>query len=415
MARFRFEVIAPLLGKEEDETLHDRLVRRAGEWFKLPDGRLKRYSWGTLEDWLYRYRNGGLEALTDAPRRDRGAFRVMQDDLMKAIGDILSEAPRLKSSNLLRELVYRGNWDGKHPSRSALYRYIKSVRPAFLATASPAEHERRDFEAHHANQLWQADIMYGPKIPRLQADGRKRREKTYLIAVIDDHSRLICHAEFSFSQNLAAWFTVLKKAVAKRGIPDKLYCDNGKVFRSDQIGRICATIGTRLCFTQIRDAAAKGKIERFFKRLRAQFLEVQQMLRKPDSLDELNLALAQWLETDYNRAAHQGINLNSPNTRWLKTSVHVRHLPGDDALQEAFRFLVKRKVGKTGAFRLYSKRYETSAALVGKKVDIHFDPSTQTMPEVSFEGQSFGRASLVDPAANLNRRRRKPNDHKENS
>jgi len=410
MAFFRFDVIAPLLSDEQGVTLRQRLKDRAKVWFALPDGRSRYFSWMTLEDWLYRYQRGGLEALCDDPRQDLGKFRTVSDVLQREIGDILEVAPRLKASNVIRELENRELENITLPSRSTLFRYIDSIRSEYLSgvVAEGGVHERRSFEAHYSNQIWQADIMYGPKIPKKTADGRWRQEKTYLIAIIDDYSRLIVHAEFMFSQNLQAWFKTLKLACSKRGIPGKLYCDNGQVFRSDQIKRICALMGTQLVFTQVRDAAAKGKIERFFKRVRGQFLEPQLMLHKTDRLDKLNEAFRHWLENDYSRSPHRGISQQTPNDRWLKMSNNVRRLSDHDLENKVFLFHAVRKVTKVGTISLNSRRFETAPALAGEKVDIYYDPSSPLPPAIWFEGSYYGRTTELSCEDNLSRRRHKP-------
>ena len=73
-----------------------------------------------------------------------------------------------------------------------------------------------------ANDIWQSDVMHGPKVPV----GPKQR-KSYLIAFLDDHSRLIVHAAFYLSENLGAFMHAFEIALAKRGLPVKLYVDNG--------------------------------------------------------------------------------------------------------------------------------------------------------------------------------------------
>jgi len=414
MAYFRFDVIAPLLTKEKGVTLRHRLEDRARTYFELPDGRHRRFSWMTIEDWLYRYKRGSLEALRDDLRQDSGCFRTMPQELCREIDGILEVAPRLKPANIIAELRNRELLKPPHPSRSTLYRYINSVRSEHTADVNEPQ-ERRSFEAHYSNQMWQADIMYGPKIPRKTCDGRWRKEKTYLIAILDDYSRLIVHAQFSFSQDLPAWFDVLKTACCKRGIPGKLYCDNGLVFRSDQIRRICAQMGTQLTYTQVRDAAAKGKIERFFNRLRSQFLEPQMLLHKPDRLHKLNEAFRKWLEVDYHRSPHRGIENEKPNDRWLTMSNNVRRISDQKLENEIFLFHTQRRVTKTATLSLNSITYETSAALVGKKVDVYYDPSSDAPPSVCFEGRFFGKATLLDRKANQSRRRKRKDQEGEQS
>lgn len=109
--------------------------------------------------------------------------------------------------------------------------------------------------------------MYGPYL----RTGRAKRQ-TYLIAFIDDASRLITHAEFCWEQNFTAIRTVFKEAVLKRGVPKMLYTDNGKVYRAGQLAFLCASLGCILLHTQPFSPAAKGKVERFFKTAKIRFL-----------------------------------------------------------------------------------------------------------------------------------------------
>lgn len=406
LAQMRFGAIAPLLSLNSDDLVHHTLQECAKAPFMLPDGSRRFYSWHTLEGWYYRFKNGGLEALRTDPRSDLGTFRQINPQVAEKIAAVLEVCPKLKSSNIIREL--KSEADLALPGRTTLYRYINSVRDDYLDAADAEKQERRTFEAHYANQIWQADIMYGPKMPRQTADGRWCKAKTYLIAIIDDHSRLIVHAEFSFSQNLTAWFSVLKNACCRHGIPGKLYCDNGQVFRSDQIRRICAQMGTQLSFTEVRDASAKGKIERYFNRVRSQFLEPEMNLRKPDRLHKLNDAYRRWLETDYNRSPHRGIKGEIPHKLWLKTANKVRRICDNDLETKIFLFHETRRVSKTGTISLTSKIYEVPSVLACKTVDVYYDPSTDRPPNIWFEQTFHGQASLLDSKINLNRRRHKP-------
>jgi putative transposase len=88
------------------------------------------------------------------------------------------------------------------------------------------------------NDLWQSDVMHGCQI---HVDGKNR--KSYLIAIIDDHSRLITHGQFYLSENLACYLDCLERALLKRGVPRKLYVDNGPAFRSRHLEHVTASLG----------------------------------------------------------------------------------------------------------------------------------------------------------------------------
>ena len=120
----------------------------------------------------------------------------------------------------------------------------------------------------HANELWQGDTMHGPAIK--QGDGKWR--KTFLITFIDDASRLITHAEFFYRDNTENMINAFRTALYKRGKPERLYFDNGSNYTAKEILQACVRLDIRLSHAPVRDGAAKGKIERFFRGFRDRFL-----------------------------------------------------------------------------------------------------------------------------------------------
>lgn len=394
-AWFRYGVIAPLLAAEPGKTLKERIEEQTARLWTLPDGRVKKIGFGTIEKWLYAYRGGGIEALQFGPRKDAGIFRGIDEEAAENIDQILRDHPKLRTHTIIEHLTAKDLLGHPPPSHSTLYRYIKSKR---AADQSPEpQKQRRSFEAPYAGYLWQADIMYGPHLPVKLPNGRTRRQQTYLIAVIDDHSRLLCHGEFFARQDLGAWLCCLETAVRKRGIPFKLYCDNGQVFTSQQVKHIIATLGIELLHTRVRDAAAKGKIERFFQRVRRDFLEPTMELSPPKSVGEINERFFNWVEKSYNHRTHSAFN-ETPVRRFMESSSHLRILPADsDGL---FHVHYTRRVKKDGTFSLHGVRFETVPGLVGRKVTVSYDLREPDRVFVSCDGTSHGRANLLDPKAN---------------
>ena len=221
---FRYAVIAPLLASEPDRTLRERIEEQAARVWIFPDGRARTIGFGTIEKWLYSYRRGGIGALRARRRSDAGRFRGIDGEVAACIDRLLSEHPKLRTHAVVEQLAATDQLGSPPPSQSTLYRYIKARRPVPAPKGESVE--RRSFEAPYAGYPWQADIMYGPHLPARLPNGRTRKEPTYLIAVLDDHSRLLCHGEFFARQDLAAWFCCLQTAMRKRGVPCKLYCDS---------------------------------------------------------------------------------------------------------------------------------------------------------------------------------------------
>jgi len=196
MAYFRYMVISPLLS-DDGRLRKTRIQELAENCWTLPCGRIRQFSYKTIADWFYNYNKHGFESLVTTPRSDRGEHRCIPDAVCEGIDVLIKQYPNMKNCNVIRILEQKGLLESG-PSKSSLYRYLKRIRPALSHSTS----ERRAFEAPHAGDLYQTDIMYGPKLSLLCADGRYRQQDTYLVAIIDDYSRLICHAEFFLRQDI---------------------------------------------------------------------------------------------------------------------------------------------------------------------------------------------------------------------
>jgi transposase InsO family protein len=393
MGHFRFGVISPLLSQDDPRPLKERIEEQAKKIWTLVDGKLRQYMPATIEDWYYDYRKGGFDALVNPPRSDKGTHRVIGENVCRFIDELLQAYPTLKSTNVIRLLNEQNLCNGDLPSDATLFRYLRKTRSQYTKTYQ----ERLAFEAPYAGNLYQTDIMYGPHVMIRQPNGRKCKVQTYLLAIIDDHSRLICHAEFFVCQDLMTYLAVLEKAIRKRGIPDKIYCDNGKVFLSSQVKRIGAEIGSRVVHAKVRDAAAKGKIERFFKTVRDHFLEMA-AIQKFNSLAELNRLFMKWVE-EYNHRKHSSLGC-SPMEKWLSSPRHPRLLPDNPITDNLFLLETQRCVKKDGTFSLSAKRFETSYVYAGKKVIVRYDNHDLTRVYVYCDGKYVGPAQPLDPGAN---------------
>jgi len=369
-ALMRFAVIAPLLSQGDPRPLRERLAEVAARQWPMPDGTMRPVSYGTVEGWYYAYRHSGLKALTDRPRSDKGKQKCIGSDLAVAIDRIVTEHPRLKTRHVIRLLRDRGLLAPDGPSKSSLYRYVQPRRRQLSEPSGGRE--RRAFEAPHPGALWQADIMYGPHVPARTAQGRVCKRPTYLIALLDDHSRLCAHGQFYFSQGLDALTDALESACRKRGVPERLYVDNGLVFSGSQLRLICARIGTVVSHTRVRDASAKGKIERFFKTVRASFLNPLLELTPPAGIEALNSAFLKWVEEEYNQQPHSALDGLGPMQRWLSGAQIVRLLPADSTAEHAFLLSDERTVRHDGTIAFHARLFETDYALSGRKVQVRW-------------------------------------------
>jgi hypothetical protein len=242
--------------------------------------------------------------------------------------------------------------------------------------------------------MWQSDCMHGP---RVLVDGKMR--KSYLFAIIDDHSRLIPHAQFYLAENLESFRDCLLCAMEKRGLPRKLYVDNGAAFRSHQLRYGCARLGVALLHATPYTPEGKGKIERFFGSLRKRFLP---LLEEPLSLEELNAALSAWIDSDYHHRVHSSTG-QTPLERYLAHLSLLRPAPKD--LRDYFRTPVRRKVDKDRTVSLNGKIYEAPLGLIGKMVTLLFHEQDPSRIEVLFDETSQGFLLPLNAAINSRVRR----------
>ena len=392
IALFRFGVIASLV---LEPLPRGELTRRAQEiaarHFDIPDSKRTSISVDTLLDWAHRYRSTGFEALAPQPRQDRGQSRTITPQLADLIERLKRENPHRTGTTLLRELALSAGQGSAGISASTLYRFLKQRGLSERQLLAPQAHKK--FEAEHSNQIWQSDMLYGPYVQR--PGGGKMQ--ALLHAILDDASRLIPHAQFYPSQGLDACLDCLRQAVAARGAAIRLYMDNAKIYRSPQLARIAASIGMLIVHTPPYQPEGRGKIERFFRSCREQFLnnlDRQHTL----SLEELNERLWTWLDI-YHRTEHSSLG-TTPLLRWQRDIEHIRQLPPATDFRRLFLHRLDRVVRRDCTFLLHSHYYEAPPHLVGETIEGRFDPLDPALVEIYFQGQMQGVARLVDPVVN---------------
>jgi len=392
IALFRYGVIASLV---LEPLPRGELTRRAQEiadrHFDIPHSKRSSISEDTLLAWALRYRHGGLEALAPQPRRDRGKSRTIAPQLANLIERLKRENPHRTGTTLLRELALSAGQDKAGISASTLYRFLKQRGLSERQLLAPQAHKK--FEAEHSNQIWQSDMLYGPYVHR--PGGGKMQ--ALLHAILDDASRLIPHAQFYATQGLDACLDCLRQAVASRGAPIRLYMDNAKIYRSTQLARIAASVGMLIVHTPPFQPEGRGKIERFFRSCREQFLN--NLDRKQTlTLEELNERLWAWLDV-YHRTEHSSLG-TTPLLRWQRDIEHIRQLPPATDFRRLFFHRLDRVVRRDCTFQLQNRYYEAPPHLVGETIEARFDPLDSAVVEMYFQGKPQGVARLVDPVVN---------------
>jgi transposase InsO family protein len=387
-------------------TRHERIHNVAAMTFLDEEGNPRRFTWRTIQTWHYRYKNHGITSMTNQPRKDKGQVRkVTPEELLEALS---AAKPHFHNQRTNKRALYRfciekGLLQPDRIDQTTFYRFIREYN--LLAPHADDHKKRLAFSMKYANQLWQADTMFGPYVDTGVSLGSRKQAK--LIAVIDDASRVLCHGEFFFEENVDTLVRAIRAAFYKRGVPEQLLVDNGSIYCSQEITLICARVGCILRHTAVRDAAAKGKIERFFRRVRDQFL-----VRKLDlsSLEALNRQFTQWVENDYNAMPHDAIGMK-PIDRFGIDLARVRFLSPSEHNDELFYAEAARKVKKDNTFSFSGRRYETPVDLRDKEIQLRYDRHRQDAAAVVIyhKGQRMGAARLLDAVANgLRRRKEQP-------
>lgn len=380
------------------KTITERIQKVSENRFIDEDGNSRQFTWRTIQTWLYRYKSHGVTTLEQKDRSDKGMTRKMKvEELQEAINQVLVHfrKGRYNKTDIYRKGIELGIIKREQLAPTTYYRFIREYE--LLNTDSESNKKRMAFCMQYVNQLWQADTMFGPHVK----NHKGIPTPTKLIAFIDDASRLICHGEFFFNENVGAMSKTIRSAFYKRGIPEQLYVDNGAIYSSKEITLICARVGCILRHTPVRDGAAKGKIERFFRTVREQFL-----LRQLDlsSLDALNQQFRNWVEDEYNNSKHSSLGM-TPLDRFAMDMKRIHFLPPNEDTEELFYAEDVRKVKKDNTFSFNSVRWEPPADLRGKEITIRFDRAKMDRTVVFYKNQRIGQARLLDMIANGKLRR----------
>ena len=366
VALFRYALIAPIFNETYTQaTAKEYLESVCSKNYDVPYYGKREFSPATLKTWLLYYRKHGIDGLKPSKRSDKGNTRVLSEAAKEYITRVKMQTPEKAIISIYHELLAKGIIEAGSVSPSSIQRFVHNHN---LNKAKTVPKDRRAFSMEYPGDCWQTDISQGPY---LTINGKKMR--TYLTAFIDDASRAIMAASFSYEQNLISVLSVFKQAVQRRGIPKKLFMDNGKVFRSDQLQYICASLGTIVSYAAPYSAASKGKIERWFKTLQSQWLNLLDW-NSIASLEELNQRLQAYIETQYHQAVHSTIKAK-PLDKYMEHINRIRFIPSKQELDNIFLYRVTRKIKNDATVSISNVLFEVSAKYIGDQVQIRYDPS----------------------------------------
>lgn len=374
---FRYSLVQELAEPGITAAERGRRARSmAGRAHEGPGGQQVRVSEQTLRRWRRAYEEGGFDALVPSPRqpgpRTPGEVLALAEALKR-------EKPGRTAAQVRRILQVTSGWA---PSDRTLQRLFERLE---LNAPPPGEVLGRAlgrFQADRPNEIWVGDTLHGPVIGG---------SKSYLFAFLDDHSRAVMGARWAHHDDVVRMAAAFRPALQARGVPQNAYLDNGSPFVDAWLLRGCAVLGIRLIHSAPGKPEGRGKIERFFRTVRDQFLvEVGDGAGVSD-LAEMNRLFQAWTETVYHRAVHSETG-EAPLARWAKATPAERAVPDPAALHEAFLWSERRKADKTALVKMHGNAYQVDAWLAGRMVELVFSPFDLDRVEVRLEGRPAGTA-----------------------
>lgn len=405
-ARFRFSIIGPLLSAPPDNGELKKVLAELSkkQWRHPTTGTPVSFSVSTLERWLYRAKpsRDPVQALRIKRRSDADKARTLSAELKQVIQQQYRAHPswsyQLHIDNLATQ-VKQTPALGQMPSYSTIRRYMKAngfrkqrlVRQRHTAGAQLAqerlEHkEVRSYEVEYVHGLWHLDFHHGSR-KILGKDGKWH--KPLLLAILDDHSRLVCHAQWYLDETTESLVHGFMQALQKRGLPRALMSDNGSAMTSEEftqgLERLSILHQPTLPYSPYQNAKQEVLWAQVEGRLMA-MLEGETEL----TLSLLNNATIAWIEFEYHRKFHSEIS-STPLERYLKNTDVGRPCPDISLLSRTFCNEVKRK----------QRRSDGTLILNGCRFEIPNQYRHLDVLHVRYARWDLRTAILVDPHSNM--------------
>ena len=384
IALHRWAVIAEAAGDKLTARERGALVRQiAARAHPHPDGSSRTYSRGTIDRWLRAWRKGGgLAALKPAERADTGTVRA-HPELFAEAAALRLELPGRSAAQIASILYHRHGITVSERTVRGQLRRAGLHREALAA--EPKAYGR--YEAGAPNERWITDVLVGPWVPWPRRDGSVRAR---LFLIVDDHSRLLVDGRFFARENARACQDLLRRAITRRGLPQVFYADNGAPFSNAWLARTCGVLGIRLVHSEALLAGRAGEAGK------AQPLYPGGVPGRGHPPRYRVPGRAERPVRRVGRAGRQpaGARRDRPDPdRAVRRRAARTARPTPDLLREAFRWSVTRRVTRTATVPLEGNAYAVDPALVGRRVELRYDPEDLTRIEVFLDGKPAGAAT----------------------
>lgn len=382
-------IITPLLAEGLDPQRIIELKKELSERHQI--------SYRTITRYMEAYRSNGFDGLKPTVGSSRETTLPNHYPAIVEQAIVLRrECPTRSVADIIRILELEGVVSSGSLSRSTLQRHLQAAgfgtRQMKIYTKTGAASRR--FQKPHRCMLYQGDIKYGPYLP-IGKNGERRQ--VYLSVFIDDSTRYIVAAKFYDNQKVGIIEDSLRHAIMLYGKPDSIYVDNGKQYRSEWLQKACTRLGIRLLFAKPYHPEGKGKVEAFNRRIDSFLSEVA--LQKVQTLEELNHHLDNWISEHYHKSPHYGLDGISPETAFRTDTRPLRFIDAAECAN-AFLHTLEREVDKTGCISFDGQKYEAGLHLIGRKVEVCYDPTWNDEVEIHHKDFPAFRAKVMQIGRN---------------
>ena len=377
MAVERVQWLSPLLAEGLDAGMIRQIKARICEQTGWSERTLRRY--------MARYRANGFDGLRPKARGPRRAKAALAPAVVEQAILLRREVPGRSVSQIIQTLEWEGLAQPGQVKRSTLQEKLteRGYSARHMRMYADSGVAARRFQRRHRNQLWQGDLKYGPYLPIGPGGSQKQ---VYLAVILDDATRLVLHGAFYATMEQTIVEDSLRQAILKYGVPERVFFDNGKQYRTKWMARTCSKLAIRLLYARPFSPEAKGKVERFNRRVGEFLAEVA--LDKPQTLERLNERFDTWLSECYQNKPHSALGENtSPETAYRSDRQAIRFVD-PDTLRDAFLHVERRRVDKSGCVSFQGQKYEAGLSFIGCTVDVIYDPADTSAVTIEYEGHA---------------------------
>lgn len=374
IAACRVQLLSPLLADGIDAAKKQEIKKQICEQHGISERTLRRY--------LAEYRQNGFTGLKPQGK-GRPQTDAIPSNLVEQAILLRREVPSRSVAQIIQILEWEGKAQPGEIKRSTLQDRLTargySSRHMRMYTDSGVAARR--FQRRHRNQLVHSDIKYGPYLP-IGPGGTKKQ--VFLVTFIDDATRFVLHAAFYPTLDQVIVEDCFRSAIQKYGVPESVYFDNGKQYRTKWMTRTCSKLGIQLLYAKPYSPEATGKVERFNQMVDS-FLN-EAALEKPKTLDRLNELFQIWLSECYQNKPHSALeNLMSPETAFRSDKQPLRFVE-TEVLTNAFLHSESRKVDKSGCIHFMGKLFEVGLPFIGSSVNVIYDPADTAELSIEYGG-----------------------------